>query len=410
MQEINNGFKDNTGGIFDMTNKLSYEFEVLGDRLLKACDAINKASKDSVKNIDQVSLRLNQCSEDLDTAIYHSVENIGGVFNEYEKYLAGFNTVTAETSTGVVEINNLISAQSDKMVKISEDTKKLVNCFNTVLNDTSNQLADRANDAYDKVQSLGQDLKKLGLEMEDAAKLSATHLEKSGDKLRASINEIAANAERISNTILSSGEVFVKQSQALTVLADDTTAKVGKSIENLVEAGKAFETQGQELVKESLRFNDTVNVQTKTLSENAARAEKAMKGLTTAYKDIKVDTFLKDAGKIISRLESVSVDINRLLNPKDEEDLWKKFYNGDTEVFIRSIAKNMSNTQISALRKEFEKNDDLRKLVNTYMSEFEALVEKSKKNEHSAALMAVISGADLGRLYYVLAKALNKLN
>lgn len=410
MQEINNGFKDNTGGIFDMTNKLSYEFEVLGDRLLKACDAINKASKDSVKNIDQVSLRLNQCSEDLDTAIYHSVENIGGVFNEYEKYLAGFNTVTAETSTGVVEINNLISAQSDKMVKISEDTKKLVNCFNTVLNDTSNQLADRANDAYDKVQSLGQDLKKLGLEMEDAAKLSATHLEKSGDKLRASINEIAANAERISNTILSSGEVFVKQSQALTVLADDTTAKVGKSIENLVEAGIAFETQGQELVKESLRFNDTVNVQTKTLSENAARAEKAMKGLTTAYKDIKVDTFLKDAGKIISRLESVSVDINRLLNPKDEEDLWKKFYNGDTEVFIRSIAKNMSNTQISALRKEFEKNDDLRKLVNTYMSEFEALVEKSKKNEHSAALMAVISGADLGRLYYVLAKALNKLN
>ena len=90
--------------------------------------------------------------------------------------------------------------------------------------------------------------------------------------------------------------------------------------------------------------------------------------------------------------------------------MWKKFYNGDTEVFIRSIAKNMSNTQISALRKEFEKNDDLRKLVNTYMSEFEALVEKSKKNEHSAALMAVISGADLGRLYYVLAKALNKLN
>ena len=109
-------------------------------------------------------------------------------------------------------------------------------------------------------------------------------------------------------------------------------------------------------------------------------------------------------------LENVSVDMNRLLNPKDEEDLWKKFYNGDTQVFIRSIAKNMSNSQVSALRKEFEKNEELRKLVNVYMSEFETLVEKSKTHEHSAALMAVISGADLGRLYYVLAKALNKLN
>ena len=410
IQNINTQFKDNTANIFEVTNKLSYEFEVLGDRLLKACDAINKASKDSVKNIDQVSLRLNQCSEDLDTAIYHSVENIGGVFNEYEKYLAGFNTVTAETSTGVFEINNLISAQSDKMLKISEDTKKLVDCFNTVLNDTSNQLADRANDAYDKVKSLGLDLKKLGMEMDEAAKLSATHLEKSGDKLRASINEIATNAERISNTILSSGEVFVKQSKALTTLADDTVAKVDSSINNLVDAGKAFENQGQAIVKESIRFNDTITVQTKTLTDTANKAEKAMKNLSSTYRDIKIDSFLKDAGKIIARLESISVDVNRLLNPKDEEDLWKKFYNGDTQVFIRSIAKNMTATQVSALRKEFEKNEELRKLVNIYMSEFETLVEKSKTHEYSAALMAVISGADLGRLYYVLAKALNKMN
>ena len=316
----------------------------------------------------------------------------------------------AVCSLKVVEINNLISAQSDKMVKISEDTKKLVDCFNTVLNDTSNKLAERANDAYEKVRGLGQDLKKLGLEMDDAAKLSATHMEKSGDKLRAAINEIAANAERISNTILSSGEVFVKQSQALTAMADDTADKVNASINNLVDAGKAFENQGEAIVKESIRFNDTINIQTKTLGENAVKAEKAMKGLASTYKDIKIDSFLKDAGKIISHLESVSIDINRLLNPKDEEDLWKKFYNGDTQVFIRSIAKNMTASQINTLRKEFEKNEELRKLVNIYMSEFETLVEKSKSHEYSAALMAVISGADLGRLYYVLAKALNKMN
>ena len=135
-----------------------------------------------------------------------------------------------------------------------------------------------------------------------------------------------------------------------------------------------------------------------------------MKGLTSVYKEIKIDSFLKEAGNIITTLESVSVDINRLLNPKDDEDLWKKFYNGDTQVFIRAIAKNLTNSQISAIRKTFEKNDDLRKQVNMYMHEFETLVEKSKNHEHSAALMAVISGADLGRLYYVLAKALNKLN
>jgi hypothetical protein len=248
------------------------------------------------------------------------------------------------------------------------------------------------------------------MEMDEASKLSATHLEKSGDKLRASINEIASNAERISNTILSSGEVFVKQSQALTSLADDTAGKVNRSISELIEAGKAFEAQGQNIVKESIRFNDTVSAQTKSLSETSVKAEQTMKNLSTTYKDIKIDAFLQDAGKIISTLENVSVDINRLLNPKDEEDLWKKFYNGDTQVFIRSIAKNMNSAQVALLRREFEKNAELRNQINTYMTAFETLVEKSKNHEHSAALMAVISGADLGRLYYVLAKALNKLN
>lgn len=410
MQGINADFKNNTGEIFDATNKMSYEFDVLGDRLLKACDAINKASKDSIKNIDQVNLRLSQFGDDLDVTIHQSVKNISGVFNEYEKYISGFNTVTAETSTGVIEINKLISDQSNKMVKISDDTKKLVDCFNTILNDTSSQLATRANDAYDKVKDLGLKLKQLGNEMDDAAKLSATHLEKSGDKLRASVNEVAANAERISNNILASGEVFVKQSQALAALADSTADKVNSSLDNLVSASKEFEERGQTLIKENDAFTDNISSQIKNLSDSANKAEKVMKGLSLTYRDVKVDTFIKDSTKIMKMLESISVDINRLLNPKGEDDLWKRFYNGDTQIFVRTLAKNISSSQIAAMRKEFEKNNELRNLVIKYMNEFESLVEKSKDHEHAASLMAVISGSDLGRLYYILSKALNKIN
>lgn len=410
MQGINNNFKNNTGEIFDVVNKMSYEFDVLGDRLLKTSEALQKSSKESVKSLDQVSLRLNQCSEDLDETISHSVNNIGSVFGEYEKYLAGFNTITAETSTSVVEINNLISAQSDNMIKISDDTKKLVDCFNTVLNDTSLQLANRANDAYDKVKDLGSKLKQLGNEMDEAAKLTATHLEKSGDKLRAAVSEIAANAERVSGNILSSGEVFVKQSQALSALADTTAEKVNQSLSDLVSAGKNFEEQGQKLMQSGARFNDELSAQVKDLNNSAERAALVTKNLSSVYKDVKVDTFIKDSTKIINTLSNISVDINRLLNPKGEDDLWKRYYNGDNQIFIRSLVKSISSQQATAVRKEFERNGDLRRLVINYMNEFEGLVEKSKNHEHSGLLMAVIFDSDIGRLYYILSKALNKLN
>ena len=409
MKEINDNFKNNTDSIFDTSTKLAYEFDVLGDRLIKAGEDVSKTSKNSMKSLDQVNLLLSQTGEDLDAAIKHSVDNIGGIFKEYEKYIAGFNTVTAETSTGVMEINNLISAQSNKMIQISDDTRKLVDCFNNVLSDTSNQLAERANQAYDKVKGLGKELKNLSLQMEDAAKVSSAHMVNSGDKLRASISEIAANAERISNDILGSGEVFLKQSNALVAATDDTVAKVNSAMGSLLEASKDFSLSGDNIVKEALRFNEIINSQIKELNDHTRKADGTLKNLTTAYQGIQIEGFLKQAGTIIEKLESISVDINRVFNPKDEEDLWKKFYNGDTAVFVRYLSKNITKTQVSAVRKEFEKNGDFRSQVNAYLSEFELLISSAKSHEHSGLLLSVISGADIGKLYYILAKTLDKL-
>ena len=409
MKEVNDNFKSNTDGIFDTSTKLAYEFDVLGDRLIKAGEDVSKTSKNSMKGLDQVNLLLSQTGEDLDAAVKQSVEKMGNIFKEYEKYTSGFNTVTAETSTSVIEINKLIAAQSDKMIMISDDTKKLVDCFNTVLNDTSNQLAERANQAYDKVKGLGKDLKNLGLQMEDAAKVSAAHLVNSGDKLRASISEIAANAERISNDILGSGEVFLKQSNALVAATDDTVAKVNSAMGSLLETSKDFSLNSDNIIKEAMRFNDSISTQIKELNEHTRKADNTLKNLTTAYQGIQIEGFLKQAGTIIEKLESISVDINRVFNPKDEEDLWKKFYNGDTAVFVRYLAKNMSKAQISAVRKEFEKNEDFRTQVNAYLSEFELLISSAKSHEHSGLLLSVISGADIGKLYYILAKTLDKM-
>ena len=135
-----------------------------------------------------------------------------------------------------------------------------------------------------------------------------------------------------------------------------------------------------------------------------------LQNLTKSYQGIQAEAFLADAGSIIEKLETISVDINRIFNPKDEEDLWKKFYNGDTGVFVRYLSKNMDKKQILAIRSKYEKDGDFRLLVNSYIGEFEGLVARAKASERSGVLLAIVSGADIGKLYYVLAKTLDKLN
>ena len=174
---------------------------------------------------------------------------------DYQQYIANFNTVTAEASTGVVEINDLITQQSDKMIKISEDTKQLVECFNVVLNDTSIQLSNRANQAYDKVKGLGENLKTLSLQLEDATKMSSKHFETAGDKLRATIGEIATNAERISNEIRTSGEVFLKQSGVLVAATDDTLTKVSNVMNAIVSTTEEFNNKSEDIIEKSVNIN-----------------------------------------------------------------------------------------------------------------------------------------------------------
>lgn len=410
VNEINSNFKSTTDNIFETSAKIAYEFNVLGDRLLKVNDDINKSSRDSIKNVEQVNLSLSQIVEDLGSNVNSSSNKINNVMRDYEKYIANFNTITAEASSGVFEINNLISSQSDKMIKISEDTKQLVECFNTVLNDTSVQLANRANMAYDKVKGLGENLKVLSMQMEESTKMSSTHFENSSDKLRATIGEIATNAERISNEIRSSGEVFLKQSDVLVVATDDTLKKVGDVMGILSASTNEFSNRGDEVIKKSISFSDIINKQLKILTETSQKAENKLGDLEKRYEGIRVDTFLKDASYIIEKLETASVDINRIFNPAAEEEIWKKYYNGDSAAFVRYLAKTMTKQQIVAIRTEFEKNLEFRTMVTRYLSEFETLITKARTNERSGILLSVISGADIGKVYYILAKALDKLN
>ena len=410
LAEINNQFKSNTDAIFDTSAKVAYEFDVLGDRLIKVSEDIQKASKNSVKSVEQVNLSLSQCTEDLAAGVNDSVSKIGNAMRDYEQSIASFNTVTAEASTGVVEINGLISQQSDKMLKISEDTKALVDCFNTVLNDTSDVLANRANLAYEKVKGLGENLKALSVEMEEASKMSVIHFENSGNKLRAGISEVAANAERISNEIRSSGEVFLKQSGVLVAATDDTIQKVNEAMSLLDTNTDKFVSKGDNIVENTIRFNDVIKKQMEQLNETAAKADSKLGDLEKRYEGVKVDNFLKEASYIIEKLETVSVDINRIFNPSAEEELWKRYYNGDTSAFVRYLSKTMTKAQVQAIRKEFEQNLEFRNLVTQYLSEFETLVGKARSNERSGILLSVISGADVGKLYYVLARSLDKLN
>lgn len=410
MKELTEALGGDIDGIYEKAGKISYEVNALGDRLLKVGDEIAKSSQVSIKNIEKVNLSLSECTTGLSDASDATSAKLEQVIKEYERCLAGLNTVTAEASTGVVEINDMISAQNDKMIHISQDTRALVDYFNGILKDASDHLTDKANLAHEKVIGLGDDLKNLSHQLEDAANMSSKYFEKSGDKLRSTILEVTANAERISNDLNNSGTAFMEQSAQLDMSASETLNKVNAAMAAIRGNIEDFNAKGSEIVANTGNFNSILQKQIELLDIGAKQASKDLLDMEKKYREAKVDTFLKNAAGIIEKLETLAIDINAVFNSEAQEKLWKKYYEGDTDSFVRYLAKNMTRKQVIAIKDEFEKNSEFRKVVTSYMSEFESLINKARSCEKSSVLLSVISGADIGKIYYVIARALDKLN
>ena len=134
-----------------------------------------------------------------------------------------------------------------------------------------------------------------------------------------------------------------------------------------------------------------------------------MADLKQKYDTFSMANFINESSELVTRLENLSVDINKFFNDDEEDDLWKKFYSGDHSVFARNIVKKLNRKQIIKIRDEYEKNTDFRILVDKYIVDFEMLITSAQNAERSEVTLAMISGADIGKIYYVIARAINRL-
>ena len=158
-------------------------------------------------------------------------------------------------------------------------------------------------------------------------------------------------------------------------------------------------------------FSKVMGEHLSSLNENYDKTKKQYDEFNQKFKVASIDSFMKNSADIISELETISIDINSIFNKTgDDEVLWKKYYEGDHSVFVRYLSKNMTKKEVVAVREDYEKKPDFRVVVDKYLDDFNSLIEAARSNNRASTLLALISGSDIGKVYYILSRALGKVN
>ena len=250
----------------------------------------------------------------------------------------------------------------------------------------------------------------------DDLKLRAVEAIDKFNEVSGEVNKNTAQLTESANVIVAKGKegalALEAQSAHITQAVNTVEevkahiAQIGKALnataENSATVFAAYKNQIDD-------FGSLVNKQVEMLNESRAHSEQELSAIRQKYEDLSVDNFLERSSGLIQNLENISIDINKLFN-KDEDELWKKFYDGDHGVFARYVVKNLNRKQIVKIRDEYEKNTDFRKIADSYISDFESLMTAARNAEKPEILLAMLSNTDVGKIYYVIARALDRIN
>jgi len=226
------------------------------------------------------------------------------------------------------------------------------------------------------------------------------------DDLRKAADELKASSLLASQSASELVETLDRQVEVLNKVSADVAKRT-------VEVGRQLQSQTQDLEKTvqmvssaSKDVEDSFQRQVEGLISASDEAAAQAKNVTESAFGARRDSFLRASSFIIEKLNSLAIDVNRLLGTSISEAAWDRFLKGDKGIFARLLyGKGYMETN-RRIRERFKNDKAFRKYVMEYMSEFKGLLGHARTLDHSNVLESTFLSADVGKLYLLLEHSL----
>ena len=119
--------------------------------------------------------------------------------------------------------------------------------------------------------------------------------------------------------------------------------------------------------------------------------------------------FSREMAQIVDGLQSRSVDITRALATEIADEDWEAYLQGDRGRFSRRAVRLVSTKQAEAVRSAYQDDAELRKAVDGYIRDFEAMLRVVLGTRQGHAIAVTLLSSDVGKLYVALAQAIARL-
>ncbi len=344
------------------------------DRLIGSSDQVVTYINDAAQNFIAQSTSMGQAARQSEADITKQADDMKNIIAALSENGANAARLLAEQK-GVLndEIKELQTTVRDAITRIHQKKTMVEEQVGTLQN-TSAQTQSELQSAHRKLQAIGADVGSIWKE-------SSLQVKETSARFR----EQKADFEKTLHFIRDHGiEISDSLSKRITEWGN-----VVKGFEKTVRAAEeGFQAQMDQLLG--------------TTREIETRAQEAAKNAFITRRA----GFLEASSFVTEKLQSLSVDIARLLDPQASGDDWDRYLQGDRGIFVRVLGRGRDTKMAEKIRQQIKDSEQFRTYVLEYMSEFKTLIGQARSVDHNQVLEKTFLSADVGKVYAILERAL----
>jgi hypothetical protein len=111
----------------------------------------------------------------------------------------------------------------------------------------------------------------------------------------------------------------------------------------------------------------------------------------------------------IESLDSLSVDIARMIDHDAAAELWERYNRGERNVFTRRLYTMQGQKAFDEIRRRYRGDREFKQTVDRYIAEFERLLDEVSRDDRGQVVVRTYLTSETGKVYTMLAHAAGRI-
>ena len=112
----------------------------------------------------------------------------------------------------------------------------------------------------------------------------------------------------------------------------------------------------------------------------------------------------------IESLDSLAVDIARMIDHDAAAELWDRYKRGERNVFTRKLYTMQGQRAFDEIRRKYRGDREFMQTVDRYIAEFERLLDEVSRDDRGQVVARTYLTSETGKVYTMLAHAAGRFD